>query len=164
MSSVGTSSNLRAKEVNCCRCNPSATCKNCACVRAGHSCRKCLPGSLGKCLNQPLHDSGQPRPTHSPPTTAVYFVPTTSLTTPPSHILPHVSSDIIAPQLPNPPPNLPPFRPMADPRFVWGESDSSALCSSIKETYDEVIHWRRNCFQVPRGDAVKSFVAEMARL
>ena len=66
MSFVGTSSNLRAKEVNCCRCNRSATCKNCVCVRAGHSCRKCLTGSLGKCLNQPLHDSGQPRPTRSP--------------------------------------------------------------------------------------------------
>ena len=169
MSFVGTSSNLRAKEVNCCLCNRSATCKNCVCVRAGHSCRKCLPGSLGKCLNQPLHDSGQPRPTRSPPTsptstTAVYSVPTTSLTTPSSHILPHVSSDITAPQLSDPLPNLPPFRPMADPRFVWGESDSSALCSSIKETYDEVVHWRRDCFQVPRGDAGKSFVAEMARL
>ena len=57
-----------------------------------------------------------------------------------------------------------PFRPMADPRFVWGELDSTAFCRSIKVTYDEVIHWRRNCFQVSLGDAGKSFVAELARL
>ena len=46
----------------------------------------------------------------------------------------------------DPSPNLPPFRPMADPLFAWGESDSTTLCKSLRETYNEVIYWRRNCF------------------
>ena len=30
--------------------------------------------------------------------------------------------------------------------------------------YDEVVHWRKNCFKIPLGAAGKSFVAEMSRL
>ena len=34
----------------------------------------------------------------------------------------------------------------------------------MKETFDEVVHWRRNLFQVPSGSAGKAFIAELARL
>ena len=30
--------------------------------------------------------------------------------------------------------------------------------------YDEVVHWRKNCFKIPLGNVGKSFVAEMSRL
>ena len=52
---------------------------------------------------------------------------------------------------------------MADNNFVWGEADSVHLCNSLKEVYNEVVHWRKNCFKVPLGNVGKSIVAELAR-
>ena len=34
----------------CCRCNGSAKCLRCACVRSGSPCSHCLPGEAGRCL------------------------------------------------------------------------------------------------------------------
>lgn len=47
-----------------------------------------------------------------------------------------------------------------DPKFTWGDS----FCKALKAVYDEVVHWRKNYFKIPLGNAGKSFVAEMARL
>ena len=57
----------------------------------------------------------------------------------------------------------PPLTP-AEPYFTWGDFEGPAFCSKVKEVYNEVIHWRRNLFQIPSGSAGKSFVAELARL
>ena len=35
----------------CCRCNRSALCKRCVCVREGRTCSRCLPSRLGRCQN-----------------------------------------------------------------------------------------------------------------
>lgn len=47
---------------------------------------------------------------------------------------------------------------------MWGEVVSSSFCKSLKQVYEEVVHWRKNCFNVPLGKAGKSFVSELARL
>ncbi len=67
----------------------------------------------------------------------------------------------------NPPsslPRLPNFIPTEEPCFSWGSLDSESFIHSLAATYAEVVHWRRNCFKVPFGNAGKSFVTELARL
>ena len=60
---------------------------------------------------------------------------------------PQCSGSPQRPSVPPPPlPNLPIFKPMADPNFVWGETDTVTFCKSIREAYNEVINWRKNCF------------------
>ena len=39
--------------VRCCRCNGTAKCLRCSCVRGGIPCSSCLPGDSGSCHNQP---------------------------------------------------------------------------------------------------------------
>ena len=34
----------------------------------------------------------------------------------------------------------------------------------MNQAYKEVIHWRRNLFQIPSGSSGKAFVTELARL
>ena len=34
--------------VNCCKCNRTGQCRNCACVKAGKCCDTCLPSRLGQ--------------------------------------------------------------------------------------------------------------------
>ena len=40
-----------AANTRCCRCNGSAKCLRCACVRSGSPCSRCLPGVSGNCHN-----------------------------------------------------------------------------------------------------------------
>jgi len=61
-------------------------------------------------------------------------------------------------------PSLPDFQPVAQPNFLWGNLDGSQFCSALDKAYQEVIHWRKNSFSVPRGRAGKAFVCELARL
>ena len=42
-----------APPVRCCRCNGTAKCLRCACVRRGTPCTSCLPGDGGTCHNRP---------------------------------------------------------------------------------------------------------------
>ena len=55
-------------------------------------------------------------------------------------------------------PNLQP------PNFSWGSCCGEVFCTRINSAYEEVVHWRRNLFQVPSGSAGKAFVSELARL
>ena len=48
--------------------------------------------------------------------------------------------------------------------FVWGEIDGADFRQVIDAAYAEVVHWRRNVFQVPSGAAGKEFVAKLTRL
>jgi len=50
------------------------------------------------------------------------------------------------------------------PNFVWGSKDASCFCEDLDAAYSEVVHWRRNVFEVPSGSAGKAFVCELARL
>ena len=53
---------------------------------------------------------------------------------------------------------------MSEPNFTWGERDSESFCKELQTTYDEVVHWRKNCFKIPWGNAGKSLVDELCRL
>ena len=65
---------------------------------------------------------------------------------------------------PGPGNTLPAFVPMANSHFRWGELDASAFTSLLDSAYKEVVHWRRNCFSIPKGHVSKVFVNELARL
>ena len=59
---------------------------------------------------------------------------------------------------------LPVCRPVAPPQFHWGPVDAITFSQSLDVAYREVVHWRKNCFEVPRGSIGKQFVSELARL
>ena len=65
--------------------------------------------------------------------------------------------------LPAPPdsprPNSP--RPASSPTH---STDDKSYDDLLKDTYDEVVHWKKNCFKIPLGNAGKSFVTELSRL
>ena len=42
--------------------------------------------------------------------------------------------------------------------------DAHSFRHALEVTYQEVVHWRNNCFRVPHGNAGKKFVLELARL
>ena len=59
---------------------------------------------------------------------------------------------------------LPEFQPVAPSHFHWGPVDSSAFISqSLDSVYQEVIHWKKNNFEVPCSSVGKQFVSELAR-
>ena len=47
---------------------------------------------------------------------------------------------------------------------MWGTLSGSRFKQLIRETYDEVVHRRRNIFLVPAGKVGKRFVNEITRL
>jgi hypothetical protein len=53
---------------------------------------------------------------------------------------------------------------MSNPVFVWGEYDSASIMKSMDVAFAEVVHWRRNTFPVPYGNASKALVSELCRL
>ncbi len=62
------------------------------------------------------------------------------------------------------PRTLPDFSPVAAPNFLWGTLPGNEFMQTINEAYSEVVHWRRNIFLVPSGNAGKKFVREITRL
>ena len=168
----------------CCKCNRSGLCKGCACVRAGKSCMNCLPSKLGTCRNtftaasevSTTRSSNQPTPA-TPPTPSISTPDTNteSSTSQPASATVVVSeattnstnyatfSNSCPPPI-NDAPALPVFNPMSEPNFTWGERDSESFCKELQTTYDEVVHWRKNCFKIPWGNAGKSLVDKLYRL
>ena len=59
---------------------------------------------------------------------------------------------------------LPPYTQSCHPCFKWSSIDGPTFVKSITSAYNEVVHWRRNIFNVPSGKAGKSFVRELVRL
>ena len=66
--------------------------------------------------------------------------------------------------LPYAPLELPVYQPVASPHFHWGPVDAAAFSLSLDSAYQEVVHWRKNSFDMPHGSAGKQFVAELAQL
>jgi len=50
------------------------------------------------------------------------------------------------------------------PRFTWGELDSETFTQGLNHAYSTVVHWRRNIFSIPSGNAGAGFVTELSRL
>ena len=59
---------------------------------------------------------------------------------------------------------LPTYQVMALPNFTWGSIDGGHFRTLIDQAYQEVVHWRKNMFQVPWGTSGRQFVSELARL
>ena len=134
-------------DMSCCKCNRSGRCRNCSCVKSGRICQGCLPQRLGHCTNAtvPLQRSSSETSTASTVDEA-----------PPEVILSHssdedeVSRPSIDVTLPSP--------ALQPPKFTWGSCSGEVFCMNINLAYEEVVHWRRNLFQVPSGSVGKSFV------
>ena len=60
--------------------------------------------------------------------------------------------------------SLPLYPPVAEPKFVWGTTDSVSFIHSLDGAYCVVRHWIRNSFMVPRSSAGRAFVSKLARL
>ena len=137
----------------CCKCNKHSKCRKCACVRAGNQCSNCLPSRLGYCDNQQR--------------TAVQedinseLVPTT---TAPSPARETMSSARESPPTDQQVPSLPGYPSPSLSTFSWGSLNGADFTKLLDNTYNEVIHWRRNCFSVPTGKDGREFVSEVARL
>ena len=160
--------------MSCCRCNRSGRCRNCFCVKSGRTCQGCLPLRLGNCTNvsRPSPSpspSPSPGPSHSSTNplsvqnvTTIPETPTASIAgeTMPLDVNASQSSDEVRPGISVtwPSPALQP------PNFTWGSYNGKVFCTSINLAYEEVVHWRRNLFQVPSGSSGRAFVSELARL
>ena len=163
--------------MQCCWCNRASQCRGCTCIKTGQLCSNCLPGRLESCPNTSHHQD--PAQSVIPISTScrclpsihidqvvsgcdIVFMPETliqnrensNLHTPVCNESTHSSQPV---------PSLPPFTKMANPYFVWSKKDSASFSKSFVVIYDEVIHWRRNCFHIPLGNVSKSFVEELAR-
>ena len=57
---------------------------------------------------------------------------------------------------------LPEFQPVAPSHFHWCPVGSSTFCQSLDSAYQEVVHWKKSNFEVPRGSVGKQFVSELA--
>ncbi len=152
----------------CCKCNRSSKCRQCICVKAGRKCSDCLPSRLEACRNLPDPDDNSERspisllgPTVLPP------VPPTDVPHP--ALLP--DEDNL--EDPDDPPDDPapsewpsgwPLPTLEEPNFTWGDLPGADLCNKMREINNEVVHWRRNLFQIPSGSAGNAFVNELARL
>ena len=169
------------KTPQCCRCNGGGKCRNCVCAKANRRCTNCLPSRKGCCSNTaPVSASGISPSTSTPaPFSAVppvdnsHVVPTSPPPLSPSLTDPTVSpcsSQAPHSSIADPPnnahsiPSLPSPTPMANPSFVWGSLSAHAFIRTISSAYSEVVHWKRNSFVVPYGNAGKKFVYELSTL
>ena len=73
-------------------------------------------------------------------------------------------ADPAVPADPNEDPTHLPFDALQPPNFTWGSHNGEVFREKIYSAYEEVVHWRRNLFQVPSGSSGKAFVSELARL
>ena len=154
------------------------------CVKEKRTCTTCLPFRRGKCLNtkqqaasttpaQPA-TSDQNLPTQitaadvisSGSTTASSDMDTLPPATPSTAPQIGISSSNAHPPSPAAPTQflLPDYPSVMPPSFTWGSVSGTNFSSLLDSVYNEVIHWRRNCFSVPFGKAGRGFVNELSRL
>ena len=159
----------------CCKCCRTGVCRNCSCVKNGQRCLNCFPGRLGSCVNQDTlasqvaHDRSGSCVDHNGRHEALrrssrgracrdrsssLRCSSSSRSSDGSHSSQSQSSV----------PDLPPFSPLPDESFVWGCLDSSRCSEAIDTCYGEAVHWVRNLFKIPSGNAGKAFVRELCRL
>ena len=59
---------------------------------------------------------------------------------------------------------LPSYPPLPQPSFTWNDINGADFVHTINSCYAEVVHWRRNLFKIPSGQAGKEFVKELSHL
>ena len=150
----------------CCRCNRSGSCRGCACVKAKGLCDNCLPGKLGNCTNRSTTTAMASATSGPEPPCRDAFLAATTVSTNDSSVDSSVDSSPPA-QLPEPTspnPRLPEFPSEGQPDFTWANLSGVDFAITLDAMYAEVVHWRRNCFIVPFGNAGKAFMSELSRL
>ena len=60
-------------------------------------------------------------------------------------------------------PNLPDYEvfPTEIKNKTWGNISHESFCDTTNGVYDEIVHFRRNIFNVPSGRAGKAFIEEL---
>ena len=130
--------------VNCCKCNRTGKCGNCASVKAGKKCSTCLPSRLGNCLNvQPTHTgipattaATQPTNNGASPTAAQ---PATQCPSPRSVSLSAEPDIRSTPQRPN---NFPHLQPLLTPPN-W--SYCNRHLPTLHHTQTITVPWKPTC-------------------
>ena len=128
-------------DMSCCKCNRSGRCRNCSCVKGGKICQGCLPQRLGHCANVTPPLQRLPHEASIAPT-----APTVD------EIVAMPSSDVLSKSVDESHPNIDVTWPppaLQPPNFMWGSCNGEAFCTKVNLAYEEVVHWRRNLFQVP---------------
>ena len=175
----------------CCRCNGNGCCKGCVCVRCGKACINCTPSHAGRCENLesvaraetedrgPADDANAPvivngqLESHGQQASLMKNTP----------LLDNQTSGMESgmPLLDNQTPGMEsatshqqpntgryedpwPLPTCSQPDFQWGSHDGKAFCDMIDESYNDIIHWKRNIFLLPSGATRKSFIQEITRL
>ena len=117
----------------CCRCNKKGYCHNCCCVKSGHFCTSCLPSKLGNCANLPAKQS--PSPVPYPTYSASRALSPSPVPAQPSAVSPHHTSPAFSLSSHNSVVDLPSFKTMSDPNFVWGVLSGNECISVINRWY-----------------------------
>ena len=48
--------------------------------------------------------------------------------------------------------------------FYWNDVAGTQLAIESNNTYEKIVHWKRNLFMLPSGAAGKNYIEEVARL
>ena len=140
----------------CCRCSRSGVCSNCVCKRSGRTCTDCLPGESNRCVNRD-HTSPNGVGSHCL-SSAIDNSPQTTVST---DIASSVGVSTIRQPIVTTQHETTHATTMG---FSWGKLTGEEFCRKIGESYEVIVHWRRNLFLIPSGSSGKVFVAEVAKL
>ena len=121
----------------CCPCNKKGYCRNCCCVKSGHFCMSCLPSKLGNCANLPVKQS--PSPVPYPTYSASRARSPSPVPAQPSAVSPNHTSPASLLSSHNSVVDLPSFKTVSDPNFVWGVLSGNECISVINRCYSKYV-------------------------
>ena len=148
MPSIG----LEAATPDCCGRNDQRTCCRGSCANAGHHCVSFLPLRWGNCTNvNPLVNPPLTQENQSPLESTIQ--PTANQSSLPMPSLDTLPSTRAASSSP-----LPGYPAVSQQPFTWGNLTGPEFTKLLDTIYEEVVHWRRNCFCVPPGKAGRNFI------
>ena len=152
----------------CCRCNGNGRCRDCKCKKASRHCINCLPSRKNQCVNLSKEDAGIPAETSEE--IQDEEIQDSSLGNQ-SQVLQGNQSQILIEagsnhdlSVLNAIPDLPDYQPLNDDVFMWGRLESSEFSLAVNGAYNEVVRWRYNLFEIPRGRVGSLVVEEISRL
>ena len=154
----------------CCRCNGNGRCRGCICAKNNRVCNNCKPRKDKRCENQklalpsliqdgyPTTQGNEPSPNQN----QVLDNERTSIGLDDQNqnvrTVVETENSVLESE------RLPDFIPVQPASFKWEQIEGEAFCQDIQECYNQIVHWRRNLFKVPSGQAGKSFVRELTRM
>ena len=59
---------------------------------------------------------------------------------------------------------VPYFKPVSCEKSAWQDLTGLEFSAAIDDVYIQIVHWRKNLFELPSGASGKRFVAELARI